>query len=297
MKITNSAVVYKMGPNNKPAAYAKSGDTIVFETMDCFSNRIKTEEDTFSVVKRESVNPATGPLYIEKAEPGDMIKVEILDISVGEQGAIACGPGFGVLGHKIEKEVTKIMSVKDGVSVFNSKITVPIIPMVGVIGTSPKDEEIRTGNPGSHGGNMDCNRVTKGSSIYLPVNVKGAMLAMGDLHAVMGDGEIVGCGVEIAGEVTVRVTVVKGEKYPMPFLVSGEEFMTIAAGKTLDEAAELATINMHDFLCQKLGMELHEAGLFLSVMGQLRICQVVNELKTARMELPLWILEKYEFSM
>ena len=144
---------------------------------------------------------------------------------------------------------------------------------------------------------MDCKRIGMGAALYLPVNVPGALLAMGDLHAVMGDGEVCVCGAEIAGEVTVRVTVVKGQPLPLPFLVTGEHAMAIYSDEGLDAAAQGATLRMRAFLMDQAKLAAHEAGMLLSLAGDLRICQAVDPNKTCRMELPLSILRDcgYEF--
>ncbi|RKD33479.1 acetamidase [Thermohalobacter berrensis] len=284
-----------MSPNNEPVETIKSGEKVVFKTYDCFSNSIQKEEQLFSSVGWDLINPATGPLYIEDAKPGDVLKVEVLDIKVDEKGVMTTAPNHGVLGDIIPEEKTKIISIENGKAIFNDKIRISIKPMIGVIGTAPKEDEIPTGTPGEHGGNMDCKRIVKGSTLYLPVNVKGGLLAMGDLHGVMGDGEVVICGLEISGEVTIKVTVLKDVNYPLPMLIEGSDIMTIASAETLDEAGNLATKNMHKFLNEEVGIDLHEAGMLLSLLGDLKVCQVVDPLKTARMELPKWVLEKYDY--
>lgn len=286
-----------MSPKNTPVETIDSGETVVFRTYDCFSNSIQKEEQLFSSVGWDLINPATGPLYVNGAKSGDILKVEVLDIKVDEQGVMTTAPNLGVLGDIIPEEKTKIIPIEDGEAVFNDKIRIPIKPMIGVIGTAPKDNEIPTGTPGSHGGNMDCKRIVKGSILYLPVNVEGGLLAIGDLHAAMGDGEVVICGVEISGEVTLKITVLKDTNYPIPMLVEGNDIMTIASAETLDEAANIATKNMHRFLTEEVKIDLQEAGMLLSIIGDLKICQVVDPLKTARMETPKWVLEKYNYSM
>ncbi len=111
----------------------------------------------------------------------------------------------------------------------------------------------------------------------------------------MADGEISISGLEIDGQVTVKVEVIKNKKMPTPFLIEGEHIITIASAETLDEAADQATLNMHQFLLQELKMDVYEAGMLLSLVGDLKICQVVDPLKTARMEFPISILEKYNY--
>ncbi len=297
-RISSQRKILSMSSTNPPAAYAKSGDTIIFETLDCFGGTITDESQLFNSVGWESINPATGPLYIEEAKAGDVLKIEILDIVVAPEGVIADAPGHGAMPDMVPNEATKIIPIVDGKGVFNEKIQFPIDPMIGVIGTAPKPgEDIPTGTPGFHGGNMDCKKITKGSVLYLPVYVDGALLSMGDLHAVMGDGEVIVCGLEICGEVTVRLTVQSDTGLPLPFLVNQEKVMTIYSAATLDEAAQKATIQMEEFLMEKIGLDFHEAGMLLSLLGDLRICQIVDPLMTVRMEFPKWVLEKYGFAI
>lgn len=272
---------------------AHSGDTLVFETMDCFSNTLEKETDRFSTVPWDRINPATGPVYFEEACPGDTLKVEILQIDLAEAGVSAMCPGFGTFADKIRKEVTRIFPIEEGCAVFSDTLRLPVRPMIGVIGTAPAEGlEIPTGTPGPHGGNMDCKEICAGTTLYLPVNTAGGLLAMGDVHAVMGDGEVSVCGLEIAARVTVRVTVEKGQKLPLPFLTNDTHVMAIYSAATLDEAAEGAAFAMHRYLTEQKGMDAHEAMILLSLAGDLRICQVVDPLKTCRMELSAEILSR-----
>lgn len=297
MKIPKEQVVLQMSPHNEPVARIHSGNRVVFETCDCFSNTIQREDQLFSSVGWDLINPATGPLYVEDAEPGDILRVEIVDIQIADQGVMTVAPNLGVLGEFFTEEKTKVIPIRDGKALFNEKLQFDVKPMIGVIGTAPATEEISTGTPGDHGGNMDCKRIVKGAVLYLPVNVPGALLSMGDLHAVMADGEIVICGLEIPGEVTVELAVLKGTSLPLPMLSEGEHVMTIASAPTLDEAAKMATIHMHRFLVEKVGLPTEEAGMLLSLVGDLRICQIVDPLMTARMELPKWVLKQYDYQM
>lgn len=287
--------VHKMWSENVPAARAKSGDTVRFETLDCFGGQLKSEDELLGGLDWNNVNPATGPLFVEGAMPGDVLKVEILNIELGDHGVMVGAPGEGITGNVVCGEVTKILPVEDEIIKFNDKLSFPVSPMIGVIGTAPKGEGIDTGTPDSHGGNMDCTQIGAGTVLYLPVNTEGALLAMGDLHAKMGDGEVEVCGVEIAGVVTVKVTVLKDCKLPTPFLLGKEKAMTIFSAKTADEACVGATLAMHSFLMKELGMGDHEAAMLLSVTGDLRVCQVVDPEKTFRMEIPRTVTEAYGY--
>lgn len=295
--IERSNSVLSMSPKHKPAAHAKNGDTVVFETFDCFSNQIRSNDQLFSSVGWDKINPATGPLFVEGAAAGDILCVEILDIELDTQGVMAIAPKMGALGEFIEKEVTRVVPLAGGKAKFSDKLSLDVNAMIGVIGTAPKTEDIPTGTPGTHGGNMDNKRIGKGAKVYLPVNVDGGLLAMGDMHAVMGDGEIVICGVEVCGKITVKVDVIKGKKVPLPLVVQGGDLMAIASAQTLDEASRTAVKNLFLFLREELKMSYDEAGMLLSVAADLRTCQIVDPLMTARMEIPLWVLEKYGYKM
>lgn len=291
LTIKRETAVYTMSPDNAPVARVGSGDTLVFETSDCFGGQIACESDKLGALDWSRINPATGPVFVEGAEPGDTLKVEILNIDLEQQAAMVEAPGEGVTGAEAKEETTKILKIEDGKVIFNDKIALPLCPMIGVIGTAPADESIATGTPSFHGGNMDCKRIGEGAVLYLPVNVPGALLAMGDLHAVMGDGEVCVCGAEIAGAVTARVSVVKGQPLPLPFLVTKEHAMAIYSAEGLGAAAEGATLRMRSFLMEQVELEAHEAGMLLSLAGDLRICQAVDPNKTCRMELALSVLK------
>lgn len=295
LTIHTDTKIHKMSENNPPVAKAKSGDTVCFETLDCFGGQLKSENDLLGGLDWNNVNPASGPLFIEGAMPGDVLKVEILKIELDDHGVMVDAPGEGVTGAAVSSESTKILPVEDGKVIFNEKLSFPICPMIGVIGTAAKGEGIDTGTPGFHGGNMDCTRIGEGATLYLPVNTEGALLAMGDLHARMGDGEVEVCGVEIAGKVTVKLTVLKNCKLPTPFLVNSELAMAIHSAETVDEACVGATMAMHGFLTGELEMNEHEAGMLLSVTGNLCICQVVDPEKTVRMEIPLSVTKAYGY--
>jgi len=287
--------IHKMSRCNEPVAKARSGETVRFETLDCFGCQLAREDQLLGGLDWSNINPATGPLFVEGAMPGDVLKVEILKIDLDDHGVMVDAPGEGVTGCAVTEETTKILPVADGKVIFNEKLSFPIKPMIGVIGTAPAGEDVDTGTPGAHGGNMDCTRIGVGATLYLPVNVEGALLAMGDLHALMGDGEVEVCGVEIAGAVTVRVSVVKNCGLPTPFLINESVAAAIFSAETVDEACVGATMAMHGFLKKEVGMNEHEAGMLLSVVGNLRICQIVDPEKTCRMELPRTVMDAYGY--
>ncbi|QDS37427.1 acetamidase/formamidase family protein [Brevibacillus brevis] len=286
-RVKKQDVIYAMSPENQPVLKVEAGSIVTFETCDCFEDQIQSADTVFQELDWNRINPASGPIYIEGTEPGDILVVHIQKIEIKNQGVMVTGPELGVMGFDLQENVIKMIPIQDGQAVLSDKLQVPINPMIGVIGTAPAKEAISCGTPGDHGGNMDCKQMREGTTLLLPVNVPGALFALGDLHAAMADGEVAVCGVEIAGEVTVKLDVIKRKRWPLPMAVNQDHLITIASEKELDKAADRAVINMVQFLHEELGVEKAEATFLLSAAGDLRICQVVDPLKTARMELPL----------
>ncbi|EJQ44419.1 hypothetical protein IEE_02609 [Bacillus cereus BAG5X1-1] len=296
-RIHKEHIIYAMSPNNEPCIEVDTGSRIVFETYDCFENQIDSENVVFQELDWNRINPATGPVYIKEAEPGDILVVMIEKIKISEQGVLTTGANLGVMGNELNENTVKIIPIQNEHVIFSDELQIPVNPMIGVIGTAPKEDSISCGTPHDHGGNMDRKEIKEGTTLLLPVNVPGALLALGDLHAAMGDGEIGVSGVEVAGEVTVTVQIIKGKQWPLPMAIQKEKMMTIASEKLLDDAANRAVHNMVTFLHEELEMPKADATLLLSAAGNLKICQVVDPLKTARMELGMDYVEKLGFTL
>lgn len=294
IRIPSSKCIYSMNPKNPPVTEVDPGETVVFETRDCFSNRIQTERDLFANVGWATINPATGPVAIRGAQPGDVLAAKILDIKVSEKGYMVAVPKMGALGHIITHSQTKIMPIIDGYAMFNDRIRLPISPMIGVIGTAPKTEDIPNGTPGAHGGNMDTRLITEGTNLYLPVFVEGANLAVGDLHAVMADGEVVICGIESPGEVIIQVNIVKGKTLTSPVLETEDNFYCIASAESLDKAAASSLDYTAEFLKTRLPLSINEIAMLMSLVCNLQISQIVDPLKTVRVEIPKRAFERYQ---
>ncbi len=305
--ITKKHVSDTLDKTLPPAASCVSGETVIFETRDCYDDAVISEDRPLGEKTLPLENPATGPLYIEDARPGDILKIEILDIRLRDWGIMRSSPTAGVFHADFSERRAKIfqLAVPDkqpfgqfqGKVSFDESLTLNLCPMVGVIGTAPAGSGIPTDTPGSHGGNMDCRKIGKGSILYLPIYVEGALLFMGDLHALMGDGEVFICGLEIGGAVTVRVNVLKGMSLPTPFLFCHDHVMTIQSAATLDEAGSIAAKAMKDFVKSVMKKGDFEAGMLMSLVSHMVVCQVVDPLKTVRMEFPLSALEAYGYRL
>lgn len=289
-------IIYDFNKNHEPIAYVNSGDTIEIEAYDCFQNQVIDEATEISGIDWDKINPATGPIYVNEAKAGDILKVTIEKIDLDSQGVMAVGPGLGILGDSFTEMEKKLLPITEEHVLFND-IKIPINKMIGVIGVAPAGEGINCGTPGTHGGNMDNKMVTEGATLYFPVAVDGALFGLGDMHAAMGDGEISVSGVEVSGKATVTLEVIKGESIQHPMLENDTHFTQIVSAVTLDEAAKLATQLMAQRITEKSTYSLAEVTMLLSAAGQVEVCQIVDPLMTARFSVPKWLLQQMNVTL
>ncbi len=216
-------------------------------------------------------NPAAGPVFIEGAQPGDVLVVDILEVQVADEGTIAtddhCGPLFETTGYRTIK-----VPIKDGFATFKN-VKFPIKPMIGVIGTAPSGDDIIDGYVGSHGGNMDNKLIGKGARLYFPVRVEGALLQMGDVHAAMGDAELCGTGIEIPAEITVQTRIIKGFELHWPVLETEDRWYVNASAQEFDEALMNASKEMQRLLSRATGWDLEETYMYMSVQSDVELNQ------------------------
>lgn len=281
---------YSFDASVPPAAAVRSGDAAVFCCQDCYARQIDEDGKDYTLLDMHRNNPMTGPLFIEGAEPGDILRVDILSIRTENYGTMCLRTGAGL--YEMEECCCRRFPIEGGMILFDRDVRIPVSPMIGIIGTCPADEAVSSQTPGEHGGNLDICELREGSTICLPVYVPGAMLFLGDLHAVQGDGETAICAMETSGRVTVRVKVLSGADLPTPFLVTEESVFTTAADPSLDFCSRAAAEKMHGWLMRTYGLSDVQAALLLSLQGRLRIAQVVNPKKGCMMELPRSILRQ-----
>ena len=209
MKFEDKAnVIYSFSARHQPVAELAPGEVIVVETADCYSGQVHQAGQSLEAIDHRKTNPATGPFYVSGTEPGDTLVVEILEIKTAQQGIMVVAPNMGVLGDQVAAPELRLIKLHE-TSISFGELTLPLQPMLGVIGVAPEAEEAEpTSRP--HGGNLDTKEIRPGSKVYLPVFHPGALLALGDVHALMGDGEVSGTAVETSAEVKIRVDVIKG---------------------------------------------------------------------------------------
>ncbi len=282
---------YSFSSKNKPALTVEQGQEFILETQDCFSGQIKTENDRLDRLDWEHVNPATGPVFISGAMPGEIIGFDILHIKIGEDSRVVVAPGEGVPGEMIKQMETAIVHHKGNFLDFKGMAEIPINPMVGVMGVAPKEGNIPNGTPDRHGGNMDCKIITAGSRVYFQVEVEGALFGCGDLHSAQGDGEIGVSGAETSGQVRLKAAVYPRLKgLPTPFVETDSMVATICSAQTSDQAVTGAVNNMVEFLNRFAGLPVNHAVMLMSMAGNLCFCQMVDPLKTVRFEFPKSVL-------
>ncbi len=285
--ISNDKVIYKFKHEMEYVETVIPGEIVKINTNDCWFQQITTEDQVVKEINYEILNPATGPLYIEGAESGDLLKVKILNIDVADKGSAVAVPNEGVLGDKVKNPTVKIINVEDNYAIFN-ELKLPIDPMIGVIGVAParEDGEWATESPWKHGGNMDTTDIKIGSTLYLPVKQKGALLALGDCHAIMGDGEICFTGLEIPAVVTLQIDLIKNKTVRWPLVETKEHTMVIASGDNLEEAIYEASNQAVDYIKNSLNIGWEEAYILASLSVDLKISQVVDPKATVRATIP-----------
>lgn len=286
MLLSKDKVIFNFSKDHPPALRVSAPATLDIETFDCFSNQLRNPEDKVEQLDWERINPATGPVYVEGAAPGDTLKVSINRINLDERGTVCCLENEGTLGHLLKGSHIRIAPIENGVVKYLD-CQIPVKKMIGVIGVAPAEGAINTGTPGRHGGNMDTLMITEGATIYFPVAVPGALFALGDCHAVMGDGEIGVSGLECPAVVNLSLDVIKGKAPEYPLLENQDEFAIIVSKPTIDEAISRATELMCEFLEQRLTKYSRpEIIMLMSLVGNIQISQVVDPEKTVRFVFP-----------
>lgn len=266
---------YTFSKDNLPEAHAADGEVVRFVTEDCFGGQIKTENDHMESASFDftHTNPATGPLFVDGAEPGDVLAVDILDVQVARHGVIATMEGYGALNSSCEVR-TKIVDIRDALVYFND-VCWPIDPMVGVIGCAPAGEDVPTGYSFNGGGNMDSRKIRKGATVYFPVRVPGALLSMGDLHATMGDGEVCETGIEVSGSVIVRVRLIKNFELNWPVTETEDAWFVNTNGKDCDTAILRGYQELQRLLMRAYNWDATDVTMYISVQGLLEANQAV----------------------
>lgn len=232
-------------------------------------------------VSFDPIHPLTGPVYVEGADPGDVLVVKLHEVELGDWGWSAVLPGFGFLSDRFDEPYLKTYRFSPGDSTvdFGHGFRVPLRPFPGVMGVAPEtDSMLSTIPPRATGGNMDDRDMTAGTTLFFPVMTEGALFSIGDGHAAQGDGEVSGTAIEVPLRVRYQVWVVDDPAHPVPEpqYLNDEVYAVTAVGETIDEAARKATGYMVDYLQQVHGVEGTDAYVLASTAANLKISEVVD---------------------
>lgn len=289
--VTTESVIHVMSKDNPPAIRVASGETIVVETAKPgIPDEVFTKD--YSVVPfPKRILTITGPIYVEDCEPGDILKVDIKDIELDSNGKMWMGQWMGILMNEVDHCFLKKVRVENNLVYFNDEITFPTTPMIGTIGVAPAEEDIACLIPGEHGANMDALNAGKGNSVYLRAQVKGGLLAIGDVHAAMGLGEVLGTGIEIGSTVTMTLSVIKDMKLKHPMIETPSHYEFLISHEDLLEASKEATRTAISFVQEKNHTSFDEAYALVGQTSNLKIMQVVNPVFTVSIEIPKNVLK------
>lgn len=284
-----------------PVASVAPGSTIEFECQDSSAGQLSPNSsvDDVKTLDFGKINPVSGPIFIEGAEPGDVVKVSIEEFKPSGFGWTANIPGFGLLAENFKEPALHIWSYdKDnlGTSAFGPGGRVPLKPFAGTIGLAMAEPGLHSIVPPRRvGGNMDIRDLAAGTELYLPVEVAGGLFSIGDTHAAQGDGEVCGTAIESPMNAVVTLDLVKNEKLETPRFTTpgpvtrhldGKGYeVTTGIGEDLMEGAQAAVSQMVDLLAARYNMNAVDAYMLCSVCGDLRISEIVD--------MPNWIVSFY----
>jgi acetamidase/formamidase len=283
---TQGKLNYAISRFNEPKLRIDPGETILVETEDAWSGQVRKKGDRRDYSTMPFGNPQSGPIYVNGAEEGDSLAVRINDIKPTiDKGFTRTPPYWWYIGSTESAALEKFLQpslagnirlcpIHDGRVYFSDEYTLPYQPFIGTIGTAPALESISSGNPGNHGGNMDLPDVCVGNTIYLPVYVDGALLHLGDVHAIQGDGEITGSAVEMPSECNLTIGLLKKRTIPLPRIESEEHIMAVASsgiGRSLQDAIRIAYIQLVFWMEEDFGFNRSDAFQLCAQVGKLRL--------------------------
>jgi len=253
------------------------------ETCPALAETLKVMREAYRPKEVAGGHLLNGPIYIEDAEPGDMLEIRILDVTPRiPYGTVGGSPGGGALPDVTPRPFTHVvpLDLKRNAGVFDDKVEVPLAPFMGVMATCPADSEgpfRRSGPPGAFGGNLDCKWLSAGATLYLPVFQKGALFYTGDSHAAQGDGEVTVNAIETADTCTLQFILHKGKTIKMPRAETPTHYLTFGLDPDLNKAMHQAILETIDFLKEKEGYDFFQAYALSSIAVDFHVTQDVDK--------------------
>ncbi|MEX6507581.1 acetamidase/formamidase family protein [Jiella sp. M17.18] len=285
----------------QPVERVAPGSTVQFECMDSSAGQLTRDSTVADVAAMDfgKINPVTGPIYIDGAEPGDALKVTIESFQPSGFGWTANIPGFGLLADDFKEPALTVWKYDPdslAPALFGKEGKVPLKPFCGTIGVAPAESGLHSVVPPRRvGGNLDIRDLSAGTVLYLPVEVPGALFSVGDTHAAQGDGEVCGTAIESPMNTVLTFDLVKQANLKMPrFTTAGPVTrhldakgyeVTTGIGPDLVTGAKEAVAQMVDLLAGRYGMDPVDAYMLVSTCGDLRISEIVD--------MPNWVVSFY----
>ncbi len=282
--VESGAVHHTLSPIHAPTAHVDPGELLLVETELNIGKHLEHLDDEFdiSMAAAPFLNGATGPIHVRGAEPEHVLVCDIEDMELIPPGFTALAPGLWPFAETKDPPpggvANRVVDVRDGHVIWDERTQIPVQPMVGVLGTAPALEAISTMDCGPHGGNLDVQEFAPGTRVLLPVAVEGALLYVGDCHAVQGDGELSGFGaIEIRSRVSIRVDIAqRPPSMSWPRFEDDGYIGTVACARPLEDAFRLAVKELAGWMAEDYGYSLADAVLLLGQVAQARCTQMVN---------------------
>jgi acetamidase/formamidase len=272
-----------------PRLSVAAGDIVHLDCLDSSGAQVHPRMTVagFLAIDRERIHALTGPIFVQGAEPGDVLQVDVVEVAHKGWGWSSVIKGLGFLKERFTEPFLFHWHLEESVSRSLAPAIVPLRPFCGVMGVAPAENgEFRTRPPGVFGGNMDVPELSSGSSLYLPVFNRGALFSAGDAHAAQGDGEVCINGIECPAAVTLRFNLHKQRPLSGPLVESSsargqststDAWIVVESATDAVAAARAATSRMIDLLTERWGFSDVHAYLLCSVAMHLKLSQVVNE--------------------
>lgn len=278
--LTSDQTHNKWSRTIEPILTINSGEVVEISTEEATDGQLTIDSDTSDLMNLsfDPIHPLTGPIFINDAQPGDVIAVTLHKIEIGDWGWTAILPGFGFLADEFTEPHLKTFELAGKNNVrFADGINIPLKPFPGVLGVAPDtDSLLSTIPPRANGGNMDDPNIVEGTTVYLPVFVEGALFSIGDAHAAQGLGEVCGTAIEAPMKFLVEIELLKGSSISEPQYENEDVYAVTAYATTIDEAAKKATRYMIDYLVKNHGLSRNDAYMLCSLTGDLKIAEVVD---------------------
>lgn len=285
-----SAVQFGWSRDRDPVLVIRSGGELVVDAAECSNGQVRPNStaEAIRTIDFAQVDPISGPVYVEGARPGDVLQVDILDLHLGSYGWSANYPGSGLLPEDFPDAWLYVWDLSGPRAPYVGGISVPIEPMVGIVGCTPGEPGVHDAIPPRRtGGNLDVKHIQVGSTVYLPIEVEGALFGIGDPHAAQGDGEVGGSGIEAPMQIAVRLTTrrdlsIEHPEYEVrrplerPSAAAAGYYVTTGIGPDLYMAAKGAVRRMIERLTRTRGLEPVEAYELCSVALDLKISEIVD---------------------